>query len=484
MRLHVQSKVSSLNGVRLWIAVDRIAGGAPPNLSFSLKGLSSNLQLQQPTSVVRPLSRVFPNTSGPGVFSGVYDFVGFSPGERVEVMVSGQGLNAVTKVVSVLPSRLPLASGGNGAKWFRVMLVSCFDQSQANPRGIRRALEEVKSGGEIDLTLLLGDQVYLDLPWHKNYPDNQPKLERIFEQLYAKNWFGVEQDTTFSDLLQVASHACLPDDHEYWNNYPDMAPHLQNTYTAGGRRRWEAAARFGYEGFQQHTSSTGSPEVINVDPLSIFLADSRTDRDGSTNPRNAFSAATVAALRNWVQQVNTKANGVGMFVTGQSLLDEKANWLNGKIADKVLSNYEDYDQIWQILAKLARPFILVTGDIHCGRVVKLSRVKSSALRGWEVIVSPLALCQGGGKMIQTDPDWPRHSSGEEPKLKSMDWDVKFEKSNFSNPPTFYAQKGDQLGVLSFRSVGGSVQAVMDYFPVTADTQVFRRHRKKIPLLLA
>ncbi len=308
-------------------------------------------------------------------------------------------------------------------------------------------------------------------------------MESKFEELYSRNWFGIGGDTSYADLLQTAPHACLPDDHEYWNNFPEPAPQLQNTYTAVGRSRWQQAARLMYEGFQQHAADLGAADILDVKPLSIFLADSRTERDSPANRNRAFSAATLAALNRWVSHVNSTPNGMGMFVTGQSLLDKKAGWFMGRVADKALADYADYDLVWGALAQLAKPFILVTGDIHCGRVVRLERMRSGGTRGWEVIVSPLALCEGNGRLISFDRDWPRHSRAEEPEFKYLPWDVRAARSQDSNPPSFHGQKGDQLGVLSFRTVNGAVQAFMDYFPVSSVRSIRERWRRRVPISL-
>ena len=72
----------------------------------------------------------------------------------------------------------------------------------------------------------------------------------------------------------------MPDDHEYWNNFPHAAPLIQNSWQESSRENWRRAARAAFEGFQrQYPAESGEAVIIDVDPLSFSLADTRTDKD-------------------------------------------------------------------------------------------------------------------------------------------------------------------------------------------------------------
>ncbi len=164
MTLHLHPKAVPSGKVRVWLGITGVSG-ATPVPQVSAKGLSSGRQLTRASATIRPLSRVRQGAPGAGVCTGMYEFDGFRGGERVEVTAKVAGMSPVTKNIPVLPASLPTASGGGASGWFRVLLVSCYHYSMADAYGIRLALKAAMAEGDIGLSIFMGDQVYLDLPW-------------------------------------------------------------------------------------------------------------------------------------------------------------------------------------------------------------------------------------------------------------------------------------------------------------------------------
>ena len=182
-------------------------------------------------------------------------------------------------------------------RWFNVLLVSCFYQGEDVQGVAGTVISELKGAAQPHLTLLVGDQVYLDLPTQVIFPAEPDRLADKFEADYRRNWAG---PGGFGQVLAAAPSACIPDDHEYWNNFPNATPVVANTWTAGGRAAWQLAARQLFEGFQRsYDGQLGDAFTLDVAPLSFFLADGRTFRD--PDRRFMLSRAGRDQLDAWAQ---------------------------------------------------------------------------------------------------------------------------------------------------------------------------------------
>jgi hypothetical protein len=457
-------------------------------LTFTLDGRATS------PSVLRALGSVRGPEHGAAAgdaraFVGVYEFRGLEPGRVYRV---GLRLGDVERRLDarVVPDRVARDADGG----FDVLLSSCFHRDEPAP-GMQRALRQLlasvrpkRSGGRApDLALLMGDQVYLDLPTFQDFPDDMPKLARRFEDNYRANWEG-----HLRELLGAAPSACLPDDHEFWNNAPHASAAIVNSYTAAGRRRWREAATLCYKAFAEpaidpslrlvapHASAAASDEVdqplvIDVHPLSFFLADGRSRRDEGR--AFAFTPRCRATLRAWIDRINA-AGKVGVFVSGQSLLREPASHIGGSLADWEMSNYGDYAEVLAELGRARQRMLWLTGDVHWGRVCSLVN-RFNEPRVQEVVVSPLSLVTTAG-LDQTkrawnwvkgvfgkDDPWPRHSEAESPPPELRLGDnaphrTRLDRRADGKPAQII---GNQLGLLSFDWTRGKLTATVTYFPI-------------------
>jgi hypothetical protein len=476
---------------RLQIFVGDFGVRAARPLTFTLDGRATAPTVLRPFGSVRgPKHGAAPGDAR--AFVGVYEFRELEPGRLYRV---GVRLGEIERRLDarVVPDRVaPDADGG-----FDVLLSSCFYRDERSVGQMQRALRQLlasvrpkrRGGRSPDLALLMGDQVYLDLPTLKDFPDDMPKLARRFEDNYRQNWEGY-----LPELLGAAPTACLPDDHEFWNNAPHVSPQIGNSYTAAGRRRWREAATLCYEAFARpqvdpklglvaapgsaaDVDAVDQPLVIDVHPLSFFLADGRSRRDEGR--AFAFTPACRAALRAWIDRINA-AGRIGVFVSGQSLLREPASHVGGSVADWEMPNYGDYAQVLGELGRAQKRMLWLTGDVHWGRVCSLSN-RFNEPRVQEVVVSPLSLVTTVGAdpaklawnwlkgLVNRDNPWPLHAEAERPPAElrlgssaSARHRVGIDRRADGKPAQII---GNQLGLLSFDWTRGLLRATVTYFPV-------------------
>ena len=162
---------------------------------------------------------------------------------------------------STLPKSLP----AQGEKPFTIGLGSCFSNNDDNGCVSAAYAALYDSGDEKfrpDVTFLVGDQVYLDTGFASLVPFSGFIRNRIANN-YAKNWQAL------SSVFTRGGTWLLPDDHEYWNDYPFNNLNilaLKALKIASVRETWVTAATDAANNIQ----SARMLEVINIgDDLSI-----------------------------------------------------------------------------------------------------------------------------------------------------------------------------------------------------------------------
>jgi hypothetical protein len=460
-------------------------------LHFTLTDCTSHQPVTGAAAVPVPL-RALSSVRGPGAggapaagdrraFVGTYEFGGLVPGRtyRVGVRIGEESLSLQSRV---LPDRVPSDTDGG----LDILLGSCFYRDEHSSGTLARALRQLvgsvrpKRGGgrSPDFALLMGDQVYLDLPTFKDFPKNPDWLARHFEENYRQNWQG-----SLAPVLASAPFACLPDDHEFWNNAPHPSPQNGNTYTVAGRRQWFEAAQANYNAFAKPLvasgeDSTDDPLTIDIAPLSFFLADGRSKRKDDRS--FAFTPACRQALRAWVDRLNRMGH-VGIFVSGQSLLSERVSDTAGKFADWEMPNYTDYAAILAELGRARQRLLLLTGDVHWGRVSNAMNRFTGEHRLQEVVVSPMSLVttvgvdqakRGWGwlkDLVGPNDPWPRHADASKPPAElrvGRDAASAYRCGLAARPDGGLAQfKGNQIGLLSFDWENTRLRARVTYFPI-------------------
>lgn len=454
--------------LQIWIGVFGVA--TPPPIQWFLNGTPITPTTITDLHSVRSAELV-PLTS-PRAFAGVYEFTGLQP-ESAYTVKAQSGVQQASIEVQTLPNQLPTDS----SKPFHVLLVSCYYQPEDRSELVSAIIRQLKGTFRPNLTLLLGDQVYLDLPTLTDYKDDTTWLADWFERYYVKNWRG---PGGLEAILSSAPCISIPDDHEYWNNAPHDSLVVGNTQSAAGRERWRTAAEMLYRGFQLPAPlQLGDPFILDIPPLSFFLADSRSQR--SENRSRSMTPQALQALQAWCNRVSQEGL-FGVFATGQSLYDEPVGSLKGSVVDYSLSNYADYPEVIRMLMSIpdrGRPILCLTGDVHWGRVAKSVDVKTGRDALYEVISSPSALVSsvgfdqlkmvGGffGGLFGTSDPWPRHSNPDTPPdfLAMQVFDKRYQSNEL------YGQPGDQVVLLSFTRAGYGVDVGVTYYPIHEEAHV-------------
>lgn len=439
----------------MWICVDGAQVEAK-NLTWLLN--------DEPTEpvIIENLSSIHKSDSSLTV--GLFEF----PKPNVKnslAIIEARALDQTAQIrVKSLPEALPEQD------WFRILLCSCYHQAEDRQGLVSQTYLNIAAVERQDLSLFMGDQVYLDLPTLNNYPDDEAKLAKRFEHYYRTNW------TTYlglDALLKNAPAVFCPDDHEYWNNFPHKSPIIQNSWKSDSQKRWKNAADQLYDSFQITAPATRGDNVeIDVDSLSIMVLDQRSQREADRS--SALGSTGLKQLNNWVDRL-IEEKKIGAIVTGQSLLDRPVSEFQGAIADWMLANYGDYESVVKSLKRLSdagKPVLLLTGDVHWGRVTKIR--EAGRTKFIEIICSPSSLVTtvgsdqlkniGAGfrKFFKGEENrWPRHSSAPdtEPYFAQQVFGKRYQTE------TIYKHKGDQFAMLGLRKAANTLEAKVTYYEI-------------------
>lgn len=281
-----------------------------------------------------------------------------------------------------LPLRLP----ADDSRPFTVGLGSCFynhrDGGQA--AGAYRALyERGPDAVRPDVTFLTGDQVYLDIGFDSLSFVKSEIRERVADD-YALHWQAL------GSMLSRGATWMLPDDHEYWNDYPfhdSLLPTLLALKLDGVRDTWTETATDGVRRVQQ------CPRVETFelgDDLSFCLADLRSFRD----PHGFLPAEDFRQLADWARALRCP----GVLAIPQPLL-VKTN----KTERNLLSFKAQYRALLEALGASGHDIVLLSGDVHFGRIAS-APLGPNGGRLVEVIASPLSNLTGLNGVATSVPE--------------------------------------------------------------------------------
>lgn len=264
---------------------------------------------------------------------------------------------------STLPGHLP-------PDGLSILFGSCFWQQDDAEGALLAACREILKleHPRPAFKLLLGDQIYLDWP-----PDIAPwRLQRGGYQLVGDRYQRYWGDDAYRAFLGLLPNLMVPDDHEFWNDYPEPQIQLPVTWRADLRDDFAAAAHDYLYAFQRLLNPEGESQswaIISLDPVSLFVADTRSERRYvKERPQQLMSAAQWKALEDWQYGLR----GPGLLALGQPLFQP-----DGDFRDHSLSNFPD--EYRRLLALIQRSvtgdnehgephnIVLLTGDIHNAR---------------------------------------------------------------------------------------------------------------------
>jgi len=329
---------------------------------------------------------------------------------------------------------------------------------------------------------MAGDQVYLDLPL-EGLPQTAPELSSIFGDKYLRNWASAELDTPgLQKALGRAPVVCIPDDHEFWNNYPFSQKQLPGTWNTGMRQRWADAAQALYEDYQigGKAGARGATR-INIDPLKMLFVDMRCHRDDLF--QNLMTPLASNALTEWVEDL-IEAKGrnqpaIGVLASGQTLFIDppQGDWKKRNV-DAEMANYAQFDFLQNAIGKLADnkiPVVYLTGDVHWGRVGRGTDLQTDTPL-YEIIASPSRLIRTPfldtakessnavkGIFGKKDP-WPRHADPSEVPDR-------FGRNRRFALNTQFKRRGDHVAIVSFNRAGNGVDMQVSYYGIHPDKSI-------------
>lgn len=378
-------------------------------------------------TVVRQLAAVPPGPPTVITQSGVFDLPYPADGSiahKVQVTAhwaDGRAVSSSVLSTRALPERVPTGLTDS----FNVLLVSCFFGGN-DAFGLAGSLVANRLTGPYQphLVLTVGDQVYLDNPPYKALHFDANNMAAAFERQYRANWQG----PGYADILQAGPVAAIPDDHEYWNNYPQRGTLWPATWFAANGLAWASNARAMFEAYQQAVPDIFSYS-FDVPPLSFFMMDNRTFREqaGIDEPARSLRPEDLNRYESWVARV-LREELLPVLCTGPSLIQQPARWFKGVFVDRNFANYTDYASVTQGILRMSDAGLtplLLTGDVHYPRVTKATH--AGGRRGWsdffEVISSPTSLVSGSHKPSQpADESFRLDSLGDSLKCKHL-WPI-------------------------------------------------------------
>lgn len=379
------------------------------------------------------------------------DSVGLEPGCHYDCSLI-QGVSTLaTASFSTLPRALPAL----GEKPFTVLLGSCFCRERDEQGDAGFSFFWLPDEDRPAVKILCGDQVYLDFPTWKNFPDDEPWLSRFFLDKYVETW--TQSDAAgqrgYRQILQEGATYFASDDHEFWNNYPNWATLIQNSWTQAGRDRWARPARYLLRVFQNNDAG-GLPARFDVPPVSFLILDCRFDRQ--PGEQTFSTAAQMASVSDWVRELNEQRR-FGVLCLGQPLFDAPGGGFSRMFKDRTLPDYEQYGELARILSRCRQPLVIVTGDVHFGRLARSRLASQSDL--FEIISSPTALVDPlvGGKAYPPPDHYPARAL---PGIRREKVAVELGEGK---QPVLTAD--EHYLTISLWSKGASVRMRLKYWPV-------------------
>jgi len=263
-----------------------------------------------------------------------------------------------------------------GQKPFTIGFGSCFSNQDDNGQ-VSSAYAALYDRGSPDtcpdITFLVGDQVYLDIGFASLIPFSGFIRRRIANR-YAQNWQAL------AGVFTRGGTWMLPDDHEYWNDYPfNNLPilALHSLKIPSVRKVWESTATDA----ANHIQSAAMVEVIDIGAdLSICLANLRSQRTDN----QFMSAEEFVRLIEWAKNLTVP----GVLVIQQLLMDTLGQ------GERNLPSFTDqYSQLVAALAETGNDILVLSGDVHFGRVASVSLGNKGAVLT-EAVASPLSNLKG------------------------------------------------------------------------------------------
>ena len=468
MKLFAYNLIGQPQELLIWVGVLGVA--VPPPISFVIDGRPVLAQLLAP-GFESLGDEQLDHHGCPLNQRALFSLAWPVTDARFEILVRAG--EASTKLTSRRP---PAQLPPKHLPSFNLLLSSCYYQPNDKAHTLGSLVRQLKP--EPDFTLLAGDQVYLDLPSLQNLPKQRQQLAQTLGRKYQVNWFSAAlQQPGLAEVLGHGPVLCVPDDHEFWNNFPLFQAQLNNTHHPQDRANWCALANRLYERYQRSPAQEAGFIRIDIAPLSMLFLDGRTQRDAAGT--QMFNPQTAAAIALWKQDLLARKQqnlpAVGLLSSGQALLIEKPGRWGRHVADMEMVNYADFALLTNTSSELFSagvPVLYITGDVHWGRIVEGRDLRGKILF-YEVIASPSRLLDTlGGDQINRAKNSLRQLFGDpkpfpkHPDAQPVDG-IKFAELQLE---VLHRQQGDHVALLRFNGTASGLEFYVDYICTDANDQ--------------
>ncbi len=311
--------------------------------------------------------------------------------------------NDGTAEFRTLPSSLPPL----GKRSFNILLSSCFYYNNDKTGKAGKTFKKISNRFKPDIKIMCGDQVYLDVAdghfMQLNLIRNEdPKyISRSYLKKYINTW---TQRNGYNDILRIGATYFTADDHEFWNNFPNPTPLILNTYKQNFRDSLKQISLSFYNDFQSDDINiSGHPRIIDMGNISFFIADTRIFREEGDS--RFMSDEDFESLISWIEKLNKP----GVLAIGQPLLQSPSGFVMKNVGDRAMSNYRQYRQLVKTLFCLRHSLVVLSGDVHFGRIAScILNFRSIPVELVEIVSSPISLVSDivGGKAEDAPYSFP------------------------------------------------------------------------------
>jgi hypothetical protein len=287
---------------------------------------------------------------------------------RVDLSVT-LGADTEQLKLTTLPTRIP-------PEGLSFIAATCYYDGFHYGAKLRAALSMPYLGLRSAFQLWAGDNLYMDVPVFRN--STTPHGDTL--QRYLDYFTRSE----YRRARALHTNFTTYDDHEFWNNFPESQIWLGRS-SGSDRADYIDAGQGCVKLFQSSVNPSpvadGLSYRFDLAPVSFFVADMRTYRtkhDAAT-PR-MMTKLDLAALIDWARTLQ----GPGVLVLGQPLWIEAGGYGDYNTPFFTLEN----QAIWKALREAPYDILVVTGDVHHSRVLKLSFADSPNRNVYEFCTSP------------------------------------------------------------------------------------------------
>ncbi|MBP7929462.1 MAG: hypothetical protein KAZ88_01625 [Acidimicrobiia bacterium] len=326
---------------------------------------------------------------------------------RAELVDAGLDVKASARVAT-LPA--------DGSTPFQLVVGSCFDILGQHRNVLDDAYRVLSQEAPVDLSynMWLGDQVYVDAPWSTS--TRATDARRTIYDRYLRSW-GLRTPSGLANAMSQSSNWYLPDDHEFWNGYPDPSwlTLFWHTFKRFVRQVWRALPP---SKTLPHPASQGEWGKTAGEAYCVFASDLDFDTfDESVSPEGLqqvdFGGVVLVAVdTRWRRTIRKALDGAGFMLEDDldalvALLDNEPRTVCLALSRPIIGFLprqsvspgpadggpeqfpHQYTRLWKALARRARkgwPTLTVAGDVHRHAV-------RGALGGGllEVVSSPTSL---------------------------------------------------------------------------------------------